>query len=88
MTIEAVGSGSRCGVPYTSVRVSSTTFDLPSYLTVTAIIGRGANGMVVSALDSRTSTRVAVKKLRGALSGSARDNKRVLWEVRLLRELP
>lgn len=95
VTIEHVNSGhSRLGVPYHTVKISSSpqvtsVFDLPTYLVVQGVVGRGTNGMVVSALDTRSDQRlVAVKKLRRALCKSdARDLKRELWEVRLLRQL-
>ena len=86
--LEFAPDGSRCGVPYHSVLVEGAfRFSLPTYLTVRAVVGRGSNGVVVSAHDARAGRLVAIKKLRGALACDARDCQRILWEVRLLRQL-
>lgn len=50
------------------------------------VIGYGSFGVVASAIDSRTSQRVAIKKILGAFS-SSKMARYVLREVRLLRHL-
>lgn len=50
------------------------------------VIGYGSFGVVASAFDSRTSERVAIKKILGAFSNS-KMARYVLREVRLLRHL-
>ncbi len=59
---------------------------LPSHYQPLKPIGKGAYGVVCSAVDSRTGERVAVKRISGAFDNSV-DAKRTLREIMLLRQL-
>lgn len=54
--------------------------------TLKRMVGRGAYGVVASALDRRTGGRVAIKKITQAFA-NATDARRTLREVKLLRHL-
>eukprot|EP00753_Platysulcus_tardus_P017211 PLAT6326.1.p1 GENE.PLAT6326.1~~PLAT6326.1.p1 ORF type:complete len:397 (+),score=202.56 PLAT6326.1:27-1193(+) len=64
--------------------VSGTRFEVPSHLEFIKPIGHGAYGVVVSATDLRSGTKVAVKKVSRAFDDLI-DAKRILREIKLLK---
>lgn len=66
--------------------IKGTPFELPEYLVVTERLGSGSYGMVVSAIDTRTKERVAIKKC-SSLFKYPEDGKRILREIKLMSML-
>lgn len=64
--------------------VNGTSFEVPGYMEITRNIGLGAYGLVCSAVDNRSNTKLAVKKCNNVF-GDVGDGKRVLREVKLLK---
>lgn len=69
---------------YSSWTIAGTRFDLPDYYRLIRAIGTGAYGVVVSAEDTRTGAKVAMKKIPNAFNDLT-DALRVLREIRLMR---
>jgi len=68
-----------------SFMVNSCKFVIDNYYSPLKPLGRGAYGVVCSAVDkSRGSQKVAIKKIQGAFEDLI-DGKRILREVKLLR---
>ena len=65
---------------------SGFEFDIPAYYAVDNILGKGAYGCVVSAIDERNGAKVAIKKV-GEAFADTEDAKRILREIRLMRNL-
>mmetsp|Transcript_87703 Transcript_87703/g.226013 ORF Transcript_87703/g.226013 Transcript_87703/m.226013 type:complete len:431 (-) Transcript_87703:68-1360(-) len=63
-----------------------STFRVPSHLDFVKKLGTGAYGCVVSFKDTRTGDKTAVKKITNAYEDLV-DGKRILREVKLLRQL-
>lgn len=63
-----------------------TFFEVDEYYTYKKPVGHGAYGVVISALDTRDSSKVAIKKIPSAFDDVV-DAKRIVREVRLLRRL-
>ena len=59
-------------------------FEVPERYSVVKVIGYGAYGLVTSALDNVTKTKVAIKKCQNVCK-SVGDGKRILREAKLLR---
>lgn len=59
---------------------------LPSHYQPLKPIGKGAYGVVCSAVNNKTGERVAVKRISGAFDNTV-DAKRTLREIMLLRQL-
>lgn len=66
--------------------VFSTKFEVPKYYRILQPIGYGAYGFVVSALDTRTNKRVAIKK-NSRVFRDVMDCKRIVREVLVLESL-
>lgn len=66
--------------------VVSTRFEAPRHYQLVAPVGFGAYGFVVSALDTRTNTRVAIKK-GSRIFRDLNDCKRMVREIALLKAL-
>ena len=66
--------------------VLSTRFEVPSYYTDLVPVGYGAYGFVVSALDTRTDKRIAIKKNSRIFRDKA-DCKRIVREILVLQHL-
>jgi mitogen-activated protein kinase 1/3 len=60
-----------------------TTFLVDDYYEYIKKVGHGAYGVVISALDHRTNTKVAIKKITNAFEDLI-DAKRILREIKLL----
>ena len=73
-------------VPHGKVKFTSggTTFVVDKKYEFIKKIGHGAYGVVVSALDRKTNTKVAIKKVPKAFEDLI-DAKRILREIRLLK---
>ncbi|GAB5370344.1 hypothetical protein AAMO2058_001484500 [Amorphochlora amoebiformis] len=69
-----------------SFYINSTRFTIDAKYTPLTSIGTGAYGVVCSALDVTTDTKVAIKKISNAFEDLV-DAKRILREVKLLRHL-
>ncbi|CAM9424463.1 unnamed protein product [Sphacelaria rigidula] len=63
-----------------------TFFEVDEYYTYKKPVGHGAYGVVISALDTRDNSKVAIKKIPSAFDDVV-DAKRIVREVRLLRRL-
>lgn len=63
-----------------------STAQLPSHYQPLKPIGKGAYGIVCSAVDTSTGEKVAVKRISGAFDNTV-DAKRTLREIMLLRQL-
>ncbi|CAM9480059.1 unnamed protein product [Scytosiphon promiscuus] len=63
-----------------------TVFEVDDYYTYKKPVGHGAYGVVISALDTRDNSKVAIKKIPSAFDDVV-DAKRIVREVRLLRRL-
>eukprot|EP00903_Cladosiphon_okamuranus_P020841 g19141.t1 len=63
-----------------------TFFEVDDYYTYKKPVGHGAYGVVISALDTRDNSKVAIKKIPSAFDDVV-DAKRIVREVRLLRRL-
>lgn len=75
----------RTSVPPSQVRFTSggSTFTVDSRYEYIKKIGQGAYGIVVSAFDRKTNTKVAIKKVSNAFEDLI-DAKRILREIKLL----
>jgi len=64
--------------------VNGEEFKIWSYFTPTAVLGFGAYGVVIEALDTRTGRKVAIKKNKHIFA-DAEDSKRLCRELMLLQ---
>ncbi|KAL6747738.1 mitogen-activated protein kinase [Haematococcus lacustris] len=71
---------------YNSFLVCGSVFECPAKYLPLKPIGKGAYGVVCSARDLETNTKVAIKKIANAFENSV-DAKRTLREIKLLRHL-
>jgi mitogen-activated protein kinase 1/3 len=65
-------------------KVGGVPFMLSRYYTPIKVIGHGAYGVVISATDLRSNTKVAIKKVTNAFADLT-DAKRILREIKLLQ---
>ncbi|MCO5607071.1 hypothetical protein L7F22_061263 [Adiantum nelumboides] len=72
---------------YTQYNIFGNLFEVPAkYVPPLRPIGRGAYGIVCSAINSETREEVAIKKIGNAFDNRI-DAKRTLREIKLLRHL-
>jgi len=64
--------------------ICGTTFQIPQTYTPYELLGQGAYGVVIAAMENRTGTKVAIKKIKDVFA-KVTDAKRTLREVKLLR---
>ncbi|CAM9105426.1 unnamed protein product, partial [Discosporangium mesarthrocarpum] len=76
--------GKKWGRDIRTVSVAGTGFELDTKYELMRAIGHGAYGVVVSAIDHTTNTKVAIKKIPQAFEDLV-DAKRIAREIRLLR---
>jgi serine/threonine protein kinase len=69
----------------TTYTLSNHTFVLPSCYVPVGMIGTGAYGVVISAIDSRTKKKVAIKKVTNVFARNEEFQKRILREVLILK---
>ena len=69
-----------------SVSVGGTSFSVRPRYGGFKVIGRGSYGVVVSATDSETKKKVAIKRIK-PMSGHASDAKHALREIRCMKLL-
>eukprot|EP00002_Diphylleia_rotans_P030438 TRINITY_DN6256_c0_g1_i1.p1 TRINITY_DN6256_c0_g1~~TRINITY_DN6256_c0_g1_i1.p1 ORF type:complete len:365 (-),score=75.54 TRINITY_DN6256_c0_g1_i1:447-1541(-) len=69
-----------------SFLVTGTRFDVDRCYTPIKPLGQGAYGVVCSALDHASNEKVAIKKVGRLFDKNINDCKRILREIRLLRE--
>ena len=74
------------GTSYKVVTVAGTKFSIPEKYQPLKEIGHGAYGVVISAEDTLTGKKVAIKKIPNAFEDEI-DAKRILREIKLLRHL-
>ena len=74
--------------PYSAhtFKAGNHTFTVDSKYTFTRVIGSGAYGVVISAHDTSTNTKVAIKMVPKAFQDEI-DAKRILREIKLLKHL-
>lgn len=72
--------------PYTahSFKAGNHNFTVDSRYSFIRVIGSGAYGVVISALDTKTNTKVAIKMVPKAFNDEI-DAKRILREIKLLK---
>ncbi|CAE7888988.1 erkA, partial [Symbiodinium sp. KB8] len=66
------------------VTIAESVFEVSTRYQIRKPIGHGAYGVVVSALDTQTGKKVAIKKIPNCF-GDITDAKRILREIRLMR---
>eukprot|EP01025_Chloroclados_australasicus_P048599 TRINITY_DN5511_c0_g1_i1.p1 TRINITY_DN5511_c0_g1~~TRINITY_DN5511_c0_g1_i1.p1 ORF type:complete len:381 (-),score=25.83 TRINITY_DN5511_c0_g1_i1:280-1422(-) len=71
---------------YRKFEVCGTTFECPGYYKPMKPIGKGAYGVVCSAIDLRQNKKVAIKKVCQAFKDTL-ESKRIIREIRLLKSL-
>lgn len=69
-----------------SYLINGSKFDIPIRYSPTRLLGVGAYGIVIAARDEQTNEEVAIKKIPDAFKNQV-DSKRVLREIKLLRQL-
>jgi serine/threonine protein kinase len=69
-----------------SYNIGNTSFTLQRKYADLKIIGKGSYGVVCSALDTKTGTRIAIKKITPMAKHST-DAKHVLREIRLMKHM-
>eukprot|EP00470_Lotharella_oceanica_P004094 CAMPEP_0170168930 /NCGR_PEP_ID=MMETSP0040_2-20121228/1887_1 /TAXON_ID=641309 /ORGANISM="Lotharella oceanica, Strain CCMP622" /LENGTH=407 /DNA_ID=CAMNT_0010407387 /DNA_START=71 /DNA_END=1294 /DNA_ORIENTATION=- len=74
------------GRTYHKVRVDNTHYTIDKRYKPKANLGHGAYGQVVSALDTKTGRKVAIKRVDRLLDDET-DAKRILREIKILRHL-
>lgn len=85
-----VNTGAQQGAPYNplyttrSYMVCGAVFECPQRYTLMRPIGKGAYGVVCSAVDNATGEQVAIKKIAGIVD-NATDCRRTMREMHLLR---
>jgi len=72
------------GRTYHKVRVDNTYYTIDKRYKPKANLGHGAYGQVVSALDTKTGKKVAIKRVDRLLDDET-DAKRILREIKILR---
>ena len=70
-----------------NVSVGGTSFSVRPRYGGFKVIGRGSYGVVVSATDSETKKKVAIKRIK-PMSGHASDAKHALREIRCIVAVP
>ena len=76
--------GGSSGVKMHSFAVSGTRFHIPEQYELIKPIGQGAYGVVISANDTESGEKIAIKKITRAFEDLI-DAKRILREIRLLK---
>jgi serine/threonine protein kinase len=69
---------------YHSFKAANQIFEIPTNYSLIRPIGHGAYGVVISALDSESGQKVAIKKISGAFADPV-DAKRILREIKLMK---
>lgn len=69
---------------YTVFKASGTFFEIENRYSLIRPIGHGAYGVVISANDSNTNSKVAIKKISRAFDDPV-DAKRILREIKLMK---
>ena len=72
-------------LPYHSFKASGQQFDVHSKYTLIRPVGHGAYGVVVSAMDTESNKKVAIKKIAHAFEDAV-DAKRILREILLMKK--
>ena len=72
--------------PYHTFKASGQQFEIPARFKLIRPIGHGAYGVVISALDEKSGTNLAIKKIRRAFDDRV-DAKRILREIKLMKKL-
>ena len=67
-----------------SYRINNEEFKLWEYYSPTKVIGFGAYGIVIEAIDTRSNTKVAIKKNKNVFA-DLEDSKRIYREMKLLQ---
>eukprot|EP01023_Acetabularia_acetabulum_P040059 TRINITY_DN3875_c0_g4_i1.p1 TRINITY_DN3875_c0_g4~~TRINITY_DN3875_c0_g4_i1.p1 ORF type:complete len:408 (+),score=43.99 TRINITY_DN3875_c0_g4_i1:147-1370(+) len=73
-------------IRYRKFEVCGSEFECPVYYEPVKAVGKGAYGVVCSALDSRSNQKVAIKKICKAFKDKL-EAKRIVREIRLLKSL-
>lgn len=73
-------------MPLAVFNIKGTRFCVPDYYKVTKALGAGAYGVVAEAVDTRSNTTVAIKKISNLFVHLV-DSKRTLREITILRML-
>ena len=60
-------------------------FQIPNYYQIKGAIGQGSYGVVMSALDMRNNSRVAIKKIVNLFEQNEFFQKRILREVKIMK---
>ena len=74
------------GPEFHTFKVGGSSFEILQKYTLIRPVGQGAYGVVISAQDSDTGRKVAIKKIHHAFRDTL-DAKRLLREIKLLRQL-
>eukprot|EP01035_Chromulina_nebulosa_P033304 gene33304-44584_t len=69
---------------YHVFKASGQQFEIPIKYSLIRVIGTGAYGVVISALDKETGQKVAIKKISRAFEDPV-DAKRILREIKLMK---
>jgi serine/threonine protein kinase len=69
------------------VIIAGCEFNVPDRYEITQRIGLGAYGIVVSAIDKTTGSKVAIKKIANVFESSREYQKRILREIASLKHL-
>ena len=72
--------------PYHSFKANAQTFVVPEKLSFIRVVGHGAYGVVISALDRDTGDKYALKNIAKAFE-NPEDAKRILREIILMKRL-
>eukprot|EP01024_Parvocaulis_polyphysoides_P050748 TRINITY_DN4953_c0_g2_i1.p1 TRINITY_DN4953_c0_g2~~TRINITY_DN4953_c0_g2_i1.p1 ORF type:complete len:417 (+),score=50.63 TRINITY_DN4953_c0_g2_i1:129-1379(+) len=73
-------------IRYRKFEVCGSEFECPGYYEPVKAVGKGAYGVVCSAVDVRTNIKVAIKKICKAFKDKL-EAKRIIREIRLLKSL-
>ena len=79
-------SSSSVGLVEKTTYIDKTAFTIDSRYNELKVIGKGSYGVVCSAIDTSSSTSVAIKKIT-PISKHSIDAKHVLREIRLMRHM-
>lgn len=79
------GASTETAPGYHTFKASGQQFEVPTNFSLIRPIGHGAYGVVISALDSNTGKKVAIKKIRRAFDDRI-DAKRILREIKLMQK--
>ncbi len=83
-TVEPVSKPPKLDLTFHCIEVLDIKYIIPSHYQITKMIGRGSYGVVCSGLNTKTESRVAIKKILKVVS-ELTETKRLLREIKLLR---